>query len=130
MEERDVIKIIRDFVSNQFPKECKCCGKRYNSLAEYLRKTTPVGQPVSYDAEDNDWKPDKLVGTISISNCSCGSSMGLSSDGMNVFTLFRLMLWAKKEAWIRGITISDVLEDLRNKIDASVLQDEIKKTED
>ncbi len=39
------------------------------------------------------------------------------------------MNWARKETKTRGIEISDLLEDLRNKIDKSVLQDGRKKIE-
>ena len=32
------------------------CGKHYNSLVEYLKFTTHVGKPVSYDAIRGNWK--------------------------------------------------------------------------
>jgi len=123
MEEKEVITTIREFISKQFPKECNCCGKRYQSFREYLQNTTHAGKPISYDAEYEDWNPVKPIGSISISNCTCGSSLAISSMGMNLFTLGRLMNWARIEAKKRGVAISDILEDIRNKIDISVLQD-------
>jgi hypothetical protein len=42
---------------------------------------------------------------------------------MNLSTLWKLMTWAKSEAKQRGISMRDLLEDLRNAIDESVLQD-------
>jgi len=124
MEERDVIRVIIDFLSKQFPKDCNCCGKHYHSLADFIKNTKHLGQPVSYDADEKDWFPKIPIGTISIYTCSCGTSLSLGSDGMNVMTLWRIMQWARKESKARGTTISDVLEDLRDKIDNSVLQDE------
>jgi len=59
MKENDVIEIMRDFISKKFPKKCKCCGKQYNSLEEYLRNTTHTGKPMSYDAEIRKWEPVK-----------------------------------------------------------------------
>lgn len=130
MNENDVIKTMREFISRQFPKQCACCGKRYESFAEFIRNTTYTGKPISHDAEQEDWRPDTPIGTIGMVNCSCGTTFAISSDRMDLKTLWRLMNWARKEAKQRGITISDLLEDLRSKIDQSVLQDESKTMED
>ena len=62
-----------------------------------------------------------------MANCSCGTTMAISSIGMNLITMWRLLNWARKERKIRGIEMSDLLEDLRNKINKSVLQEESKK---
>ena len=126
MNENNVIDVIQAFIVKQFPKYCNACGKRYNSLAEYLRNTKPRGRPISYDAELGDWTPDQPIGTISTSSCSCGSSLVLSSHGMNVITLWRLMHWARKESKRRDVPIRDLLEDIREKIDERTLQNESK----
>ncbi len=127
MEEKDVIEIITTFISRQFPKDYACCGKRYHTLADYFKHTTQVDKPISYDAEDNDWKPKNPIGTMSISNCECGTSIALHSKGMRIATLWRLMHWAKNESRAEGKTMSDFLEDLRNKIEQSVFQNNNKK---
>ena len=124
MKENDVIEIMRDHISKKFPKECACCGKLYKSFAEFLRNTTHVGKPMSYDAELEDWKPVNPLGTIGMSNCSCGSTMSITSSGINLIILWRLMNWVRNEALKRGIAREDLLADLRSKIDRSVLQDE------
>jgi hypothetical protein len=127
MNENDVIEIMKNFISRQFPKDCTCCGKRYNSFAEFIRNTTYVGKPISYDAEQEDWQPERPIGTIGMSNCSCGTTLTIGSKGMDLKTLWRLMNWARKETKKRGIMMSDLLESLRSKIDKSVLQAESKK---
>jgi len=43
---------------------------------------------------------------------------------MDLKTLWRLMNWGRKEAKKQGIMISDLLENLRNKMEKRVLQDE------
>jgi len=40
--------------------------------------------------------------------------------------LWRLMKWAREKTKVQGLTIADVLGDVRNKIDASVFQEEDK----
>lgn len=124
MNENDVVEILRDFISKKFPKDCPNCGKHYHSLAEYLRTTTHVGKPVSYDADQDNWLPKKPLGTLSLSNCSCGSTLAIDSKGMGLITMWRLLNWARTETKARGITTSELLEELRNKIDKGVLQDE------
>lgn len=124
MNENDVIKIVKDFVSKKFPRDCPCCKKHYPSLAEYIRNTTHAGRPVSYDADNKDWKPEKPLGTISMANCSCGSTMIVDSSGMGLLTIWKLLNWVKKETKARGISTGELLEEMRKKIGQSVLQDE------
>lgn len=127
-EENDIVEILREFISKQFPKECRGCGRRYDSLAEYLRKTIHIGTQVTYDAKVGDWQPDEPIGAVTLANCSCGSTLGINSSEVDIATMRRLINWAKKETGIRDIKISDLLEDLTRKIDKSVLQDESKRT--
>jgi len=124
MNEAEVIGIMREYLATQFPKGCQCCGRQYNSLAEYLRETTHVGKPMSYDAEMGDWQPTTPMGTLSMANCSCGTTLTITSAGMDLITLHRLMNWAREETGFRGIGLSELLEDLRTKIDKIVLQDD------
>ncbi len=124
MNENDVIEIVRDFISRQFPRKCECCGKNYRSFAEFIRSTTHVGKPVSYDTDPLSWELYHPVGTIGMVNCSCDTTLAISSSGMDLKTLWRLMNWGRKEAKKRGLKISDLLENLRNKMEKRVLQDE------
>ena len=124
MEEKDVVQLLKVFISNKFPMECSNCGICYPSLAEYLRKTIHVGKPVSYDAEMENWQPLNPIGTLSTANCPCGTTLSITSNGMNLVTMWKLLHWARKESKIRGVETSTLLESIRNKIDESVLQDD------
>jgi hypothetical protein len=126
MRESEVVDILIAFISKQFPKECQCCGKRYNSLAEYIQKTTHIGEPISYDAEIGNWWPIKPLGTISLANCACGTTLIISSNGMNLFNLWKLMGWARKQTKIKGINMCELLDHLRKEIDKRALQNEEK----
>jgi hypothetical protein len=121
MTEADVVEVMRAYLSTQFPKKCQC-GRLYSSLEDYLRNTTHTGKPISYDADMENWQPKLPIGTVSMANCSCGSTLAVSSKGMNLITLLRLMFWARIETRSRGIGMSELLEDLRSKVDKVVLQ--------
>ena len=65
MTENEVVEIVRSYIESQFPKKCPSCGRRYRSLKEYLLETTHLGDPISYDAEKEDWQPKQPIGTVS-----------------------------------------------------------------
>ena len=121
MTEDDVVETLRVFISSKFPKVCPKCHRRFNSLADYLQNTTHAGKPVSYDAESGDWKPFRPVGTLSYANCSCGTTLAISSRGMKLIMMWRLMGWARKETRGRNISVEELLTQLRYKIDKKVL---------
>jgi hypothetical protein len=123
MKELEVIAIVRKHVEQKFPMTCSTCGHRFASLKEYLEYTTHLGNPISYDAESGNWRPWEPVGTLSFANCRCGTTLSLSSHGMGLFTLWRLLRWAREESSCRGISVGELLEDLRKKIDHEVLKD-------
>jgi hypothetical protein len=124
MTEEQVIHTVRTYIEKQFPKECKNCGYRYGSLKEYLKTTVHIGAPHSYDAEGENWQPAKPLGTYSFADCKCGNTLVIGSSRMNVATMCRLLWWAKKEKAKRGITVNELLIDLREKIDNQVLSED------
>ena len=124
MNENDVIKILREHISKQFPRECSCCKKHFATFADWVRNTSYVGKPVSYDAEMGIFKPLKPLGTLGMVNCSCGSTLALSSKGMKLTTMWKLLKWGRKEAKKRGSTTSGILAELRSKIDENELRND------
>jgi hypothetical protein len=123
LKEVEVVEIIRRHVERKFPMVCSSCGHRFASLKEYLEYTTPLGNPISYDAQAGNWRPLKPLGTLAFANCRCGTTLAISSDGMGLFTLWRLLRWAKKESSFRGIGVGELLGDIRKKIDQQVLNE-------
>lgn len=121
MTEKEAIEIIQNYINTQFPKDCPKCGRRYNSLREYLQNTTHQGDPISYDAEDGDWKPKKPIGTFSLANCQCGTTLSVDSSEMKLGTMWRLLFWTRVETLKRGMSMRELLSHLRQEIDKKVL---------
>ncbi len=121
MEESDIIEALSAFISTKFPKECPCCGRRYETFADYLRNTEHLGEPISFDADEGDWEPRKPLGTLSMANCACGTTLAIDASGLRLPLLWRMMRWARRETSARGVTTSVLLSDLRERIDAAVL---------
>ena len=86
MTEAEVIRIMRGHLEGLFPKVCVNCHRRYVTLAEYLLQTDHVGPAIPYDVELGDWNPLRPIGTVTFANCSCGSTLALSSKWHAAFS--------------------------------------------
>jgi hypothetical protein len=123
LSDEEVIGIVRGHIESKFPKECARCRRRYDSLANYLLETTHLGDPVTGDDPFKGTPPSRLVGTISYANCSCGSTLAISSSGLDLVTMWRLLRWAGASMSRRGVSMAEVLRDLRCRIDEEVLRE-------
>ncbi len=100
---------------------CPVCQRSYGNFREFLLIATPLGSTLSYDAEMNDWNPERPLGTATFANCPCGNTLSLNSAGMPNDRLWPLMLWARAETQRRGITIEQLLNYLREEMRKQVL---------
>jgi hypothetical protein len=112
---------MREHLEGLFPRTCSNCGRNFATLREFLQVTTHQGQPISYDAQAGNWQPQKPTGTMTFVNCSCGTTLALSSEGMPLPQLWRLLNWAKIETNRRGISSQALLSYLRDEICKQVL---------
>jgi len=119
--EAAAIEMMIEHLKGLFPKTCPNCQRVYATLREFYSDTTPVGNPISYDLEAGDTKPQQPRGAVAVSNCSCGTPMALRSDGMPLFRLWSLLLWAKTETKRRNVTETQLLADLRVKVRKKVV---------
>jgi hypothetical protein len=120
----EAVRLIRAHVESKFPKTCTMCGRLFSNLADYLRDTRYVGQPVSYDAEMEEWTPKEPVGSYAMSRCPCGTSLTIDSSGVPLVTLWRLMRFARGESHRRDVTVSEVLVEIRGAVRNEVLADD------
>jgi hypothetical protein len=121
MTETDVIQAMRAHLEAQFPKVCPNCQRRFATLREYLIMTKHQGPPIAHDAEFEDWNPLHPVGTVTMANCPCGTTLALSSEGMPLAQLWRLLNWARIETRRRGVNPQKLLTHLRDEICRQVL---------
>ena len=93
MTEEEVINQIIKHTKKQFPRNCPCCGLRYELLRDFCELTTPIGNPVDYDMELGQMTPRNPMGAMALSNCRCGNTMALTSKGMSLLGYWRLLHW-------------------------------------
>ena len=123
MTETDAVRLTRAHIESKFPKTCSACGRVFATLADYLRQTRHVGQPVAYDAEVHDWDHREPLGTMSLANCVCGTTMAIDSEGMPLRTFARLMMWARRVSRQRHVSMRELLASIRRRIDEQVLSE-------
>lgn len=121
MTEAEVIHAMRHHLEGLFPRLCPNCQRRFESLREYLQVTTHQGPPMSYDAELGRWKPLRPLGTMTLANCTCGSTLALTSQGIPLFKLWRMLNWARIETKRRAVGQQHLLGCLRDEICRQVL---------
>jgi len=116
MTDDEAFEIIRRHFQSLFPLTCPSCGRRYAELRDYILNTKRVGQAISYDAEAGVWDATVPVGTLALANCACGTTLGLSTRGMELSQRRALLGWIKDTTERRGIQPSELLEEVRDRI--------------
>jgi hypothetical protein len=123
MTDAEAIRIMREHVERLFPKKCPNCQRSFVTLREYVLATKPLGATLSYDAEAGDWNPAEPVGTTAMANCPCGTTLTLTSDGISLMKMWRLLNWARVERKRRGIKQDQLLTYIRGEIRKQVLSE-------
>lgn len=127
MSEADVVTAMRKHLEGHFPMSCQVCQHRYATLREYLLQTEHQGDAIPFDAEQSNWQPLRPIGTVTLSNCRCGNTMALSSEGMPLARLWQLLNWARIETQKRQQTPRELLNYLREEICTQVLSEPVQK---
>jgi hypothetical protein len=116
LAEPEIMRLIHDHIRSLFPKTCPKCQRRFATYRDYLAGTKPVGVPVSYDLEMGDVKPADNIGNLSLANCDCGNTLALSSEGMPVADLWKVLKWVKLEMQHRRRTLPEMLTYVREQV--------------
>jgi hypothetical protein len=118
--EDDAVRIVRSYIEGLFPKVCAKCGRRFDSLREYLLSTTHLGSPQLYEPPGAETS-DNPLGPIAHATCVCGNTLTIASEGLPKPQLVELIKWAKADSQRRSISVIELLRQLRDRIDKEVL---------
>lgn len=120
MNEADVTAAMRRHLESLFPLTCPLCQRVYPDLRDYVVNTELQGDAIPYDAEMGNWQPLRPLGNVTLANCRCGNTLALTSEGMPLTKLWRLLNWARLEIKQRKTTPRELLNYLREVICAQV----------
>jgi len=116
MNEDEVIRVLHEHFENLFPKICPNCNHCFRSLREYIRITRRLAPAISFDAELNNWDTTLPIGSMALAACACGTTLALSTMSMELPLRLELLNWLKNETRRRGVTSSELLEYLRERV--------------
>jgi hypothetical protein len=121
--EDDVVRIVRSYIEGMFPKVCPKCGRRFDSLREYLQSTRHLGSPYLHETAADE-AGDSPLGPITHATCLCGNTLTIGSEGIPKAQLVELIKWGKADSHRRSINMTELLRQLRDRIDREVLRDD------
>ena len=116
MTDEEMFRINYEHYAGLFPKTCASCGRRFASLREYILATRPVGATISYDAELGEWQTSQPLGAAALANCSCGSTIALTTEGLPLPVIQEMLEWIRVETARRGLTTEALLDIVRNEV--------------
>ncbi len=122
MTEDEAVRILYEHFKGLFPKVCPNCSHCFNSVREYIEVTKRLGPPICYDAELGKWDTNQPVGSIAMTVCKCGTTLALSTAGMDLPLRLELLKWLKDETERRGVPIPMFLDYLRDRVRHRVCQ--------
>lgn len=116
MSEKEVIDTMRRHFQVLFPRQCPKCGRVFPTLREYILSTERRGTTHSYDAAEGNWKPQKPLGAVAFANCNCGTTLGLTTEGMPLDQVHALLEWVHVETQKRGLKQNELIDTVREQI--------------
>jgi hypothetical protein len=125
MTDDEIIQMTRQHFEGLFPKVCPNCGRRFETLREYIHETRRIGITVCHDAESGDWETTQPIGAMAHANCPCGTTLALTSEGMPISQVHLVLKWIKKETKRRGLNPLELMDYIRDEIRKQVLTDSV-----
>jgi hypothetical protein len=117
----EIIRMMREHFEGLFPRVFPNCGRRYATLREYILNTKRIEPTISYDAEIGDWETTQPMGGLALANCTCGTTMALSTDGMPLSQIHLVLKWIRTETERRGLSPKELMGYVRNEVRRQVL---------
>ena len=121
MMDLEIVRMMRTHFESLFPKVCPNCGRNFATLHAYIQSTKRIGPTISYDAELKDLKTAKPIGAVAHTNCPCGSTLGLTTEGMPLDQIHRVLHWVRVESEAQGVGPEVVIDTIRDEIRRQIL---------
>jgi hypothetical protein len=121
MTEHDIVHTLLNFFAGLFPRTCPKCGRTFATIREYVAATQPLWPAVDYDMEMGNDRTSNPMGAILMANCTCGSTLALSSKALPLGQAHRIRDWIRTEADCRGLKPAELVDHLRREARRQIL---------
>ena len=102
-----------EYCRGQFPKSCQTCGHIFKSFRDYVNSTEPIGAIV---ADNRGTILDDAIGTISLANCRCGTTVSLECGEAGSGRYKSFIEAISDDAQDLGVPVERIMEILRSLI--------------
>ena len=116
MDKAAVVQALFHHYGSLFPRNCTKCNRHFASLQEYILATERLGSVQSFDIQMGNWRPSEPIGSLALSNCSCGTTLALSTDGLPLSTGHAILDWVKSESERRKVKPTVLLDEVREEV--------------
>lgn len=127
MNEEYYIEALKTALEGMFPKICTKCGRRFSTFKEFLLNTSHLGEPIFYDAVSGNTVHCPPYGIVAMFNCSCDTTLAVRITEFPV-TINSLLRWINSDAMKQGVSVDQIMAQIREKVDNKVLADISAKT--
>jgi hypothetical protein len=103
---------------NRFPKKCSLCGRKYSSLADYIRYTHTKGHSME-NYRSAMGKPFTMI----YRHCACGNTLALGLTGADCLFLDDFWEAISSEAHLSGRSVREVVSDFISQWESCVISD-------
>lgn len=117
----EVLELLHAHFRSRFPKACNRCERVYPSLHDYVTRTRPLHQAISYDLDIEEGDQSTPIGAAVFANCICGNTLALATSDLPVETRRELIAWARDEIIRRKWTPEQFLNYIRDQLRERVL---------
>ncbi len=104
------------YLTAQFPRACTTCARPFPDFAAWVSTTSPLGMPVCFDQGDAEAAGEDPVGTLSMVDCVCGTTLAISCHHPDSEMYQQLVAALRGDAVRHAISVDDVLQVLREEI--------------
>jgi len=116
---QEFVRILASIEANEklFPKDCRTCGRVFNSFSHYLQYTEPKGHGME-DCRETMGKPYTMV----YRHCGCGNTLVLTLTDEHLTVLDEMWVMLRQEADKTGTTLQQVVKELVDQMDRYVMK--------
>lgn len=116
---------LKALVAGAFPKQCGSCGRRFETVEQYIEATNKVGGTRS--GLKAGWGDDERPVLEVYRNCTCGSTLmeffsdrrDQSDAGLQRRAQFdRLVAWLEQHGWAKEAAHAELLKVMRGERNA------------
>lgn len=124
LTEQAALQVLKEHFETMFPRNCSGCGRRFNDLREYFHETHSLGSMICNGGDAIDSTSTKPLLSITFANCTCGTTVTLSTMDMDESARCDLLQWLREEMKQVAAPPNQIFSALKLRLRRMVLEEQ------